>query len=79
MKKSELQSLIREEIKKVLTEEATEIPKSVEDANTEMAKLVKLVKKLPADLKSKLVKKIKTAQGDVDSYIGDIQSEKDKK
>lgn len=81
MKKSQLRKLIRECICDVLKEEeaAVEVPKSVETADSEMTKLAKLVKKLPDDLKAKLVKKVKAAQGDVSSYIDDIKSKEDKK
>jgi hypothetical protein len=78
MKKSQLRSLIRECIREVIKEEEeTSIPKSVETADKKMTDLAKLVKQLPDDLKAKLVKKIKTAQGDVNSYIDDLKSEKE--
>jgi hypothetical protein len=81
MKKSQLRKLVRECVLEVIKEEeaATEIPKPVADADSEMAKLAKLVKKLPDDLKAKLAKKVKTAQGDVNSYIDDLKSKEDKK
>lgn len=81
MKKSQLRKLIRECICDVLKEEeaAVDVPKSVETADSEMTKLAKLVKKLPDDLKAKLVKKVKAAQGDVSSYIDDLKSKEDKK
>lgn len=81
MKKSELRKLIRECICDILREEeaAVEVPKSVETADSEMTKLAKLVKKLPDDLKAKLAKKVKAAQGDVSSYIDDLKSSENKK
>jgi hypothetical protein len=81
MKKSQLRKLVRECVLEVIKEEeaATEIPKAVSDADSEMSKLAKLVKKLPDDLKAKLAKKVKTAQGDVNSYIDDLKSKEDKK
>ena len=79
MKKSELSELIRECIREVLKEEeaAVEVPKSVETADKKMADLSKLVKQLPPDLKSKLVKKLKSAQGDVSSYIDSLEPKKE--
>lgn len=81
MKKSQLRKLIRECVCDVLKEEeaAVEVPKSVETADSEMSKLAKLVKKLPDDLKAKLAKKVKAAQGDVSSYIDDLKSKDDTK
>ena len=79
MKKSQLRKLIRECVCDVLKEEeaAVEVPKSVETADSEMAKLAKLVKKLPDDLKAKLAKKVKAAQGDVSSYIDSLEPKKE--
>jgi gas vesicle protein len=78
MKKSQLRSLIRECIREVIKEEEeTSIPKSVETADKKMTDLAKLVKQLPDDLKAKLAKKVKNAQGDVNSYIDDLKSEKE--
>jgi hypothetical protein len=76
-----MRAKLRNEIRKAIKEEeaAVEVPKSVETADSEMAKLAKLVKKLPDDLKAKLVKKVKAAQGEVSSYIDDIKSKEDKK
>jgi hypothetical protein len=80
MKKSQLRKLVRECVLEVIKEEeaAAEIPKAVSDADSEMTKLAKLVKKLPDDLKAKLAKKVKTAQGDVNSYIDSLKSKEDK-
>jgi len=80
MKKSDLQELIRQCIREVLAEaEDTkmDVPKSVADADDEMTKLTKLVKKMPDELKSKLSKKIKTAQSDIDSYKDSLKPKKD--
>lgn len=82
MKKSQLQQLIRECVREVIKEEEEakpEIPKAVEDTDSEIAKLSKLIKKLPDELKSKLLKKIKAAQGEVSSYIDDLESKETKK
>lgn len=81
MKKSQLQEFIRQCIREVIAEaEATpEVPKSVEDADSEMTKLAKLVKKMPDELKSKIIKKIKTAQSDIDSYKDSLKPKEDAK
>lgn len=80
MKKSQLQEFIRQCIREVIAEaDAPEVPKSVEDADSEMTKLTKLAKKMPDELKSKLVKKLKTAQSDIDTYKDSLKPKKDAK
>ena len=82
MKKSQLQEFIRQCIREVLAEEENatpEVPKSVEDADSEMTKLAKLAKRMPDELKSKIAKKIKTAQSDIDTYKDSLKPKKDDK
>lgn len=83
MKKSQLQEFIRQCVREVLAEAETEtipeVPKSVEDADSEMTKLAKLAKKMPDELKSKLAKKIKTAQSDIDTYKDSLKPKSDAK
>ena len=81
MKKSELQSIIREEIKNVLREKE-ESPKedpSLSALQKKMDDLSKVAKKVPADLKGKLVKKLKTTQSDIDTYKDSLKTKKDDK
>ena len=76
MKKTKFKELIREYIREVIKEEA-EIPKAVGTAEKKVADLTKLVKQLPDELKAKLAKKLKAAQGDVSSYIDSLEPKKD--
>lgn len=82
MKKSQLQEFIRQCIREVLAEaedgETKESP-SVSAIQKKMDDLNKATKKAPDELKSKLVKKIKTAQTDIDSYKDTLKTKKDDK
>jgi ribosomal protein S20 len=78
MKKSELREFIRQCIREVLAEE-TDTPKedpTLKSLQKKVDDLAKVTKKVPDELKSKLAKKIKTAQADIDSYKDSLKSDK---
>lgn len=80
MKKSQLQEFIRQCIREVLSEvDAPAEDTTLKTLQKKVDDLNKATKKVPDELKSKLTKKIKTAQSDIDSYKDSLKPKKDDK